>query len=75
MLAQPRLVRPDVEERRRAREVGVAGGDRLVDAGVLAARLVEGAAVGDPVPEAGADGARREAAEERAQDAVPGRAR
>src|SRR5919198_2224381 len=75
MLAEPALVRGDVEQCRRAGEVGVAGGDRVVDARMLLPREVERAALGDPVPQTRTYSARREAAEQRAQDAVPRRRR
>ncbi len=74
MLAQPRLVGDDVQQRCRAREIGIACGDRVVDSRVLVAGEVERAAVGDAVPQARANGARREAAQQRLEDAVPGRA-
>src|SRR5579864_585695 len=70
MLAQPCLVGGDVEQRCGAREVGIAGGDRVVDARVLVTSEVERTAVHDPVPQTRPNGARREAAQQGAQDTV-----
>src|SRR5439155_2359538 len=75
VLAQPGLVVRDVDERRRSGEVGVAGGDRLVDPRMLLPGEVEGVAVGEAVPQTRAHGPRREAAQKRLKNAVPRSAR
>src|SRR5258705_357929 len=74
MVAEPGLVRDDVQQGRGPGEIRVSGDDRVVDALVLVARKVERAAFGDPVPKTRSHRARRQAAEECAQDAVARRA-